>query len=82
MLAYGKYKHTTQKNYGRRMFKVHRLVAEAGYDPSTFHKCNDCKEFKSFGTFSKNRTRASGYNNICKSCDSTRQKERYSRRVA
>ena len=53
---------------------------DAGYNPDTYHKCTDCKDFLAIEGFSKNKTRASGYNNLCKGCDSLRQKERYRRK--
>lgn len=54
-------------------------VIEAGFSPWTHHKCTDCLNFKEFSLFSKNKTRASGLNNLCKDCDSKRQKARYAR---
>ena len=57
-------------------------VQNAGYNPNTHHKCTDCNDYYPFAMFSKNKTRTSGYNNLCKKCDNARNKERYHRRVA
>lgn len=63
--------------------KYHQLlhrrqeILEGGFDPWTHHKCTDCSSFLPIEQFSKNRTRASGYNNCCKACESIRQKQRY-----
>ena len=54
---------------------------EAGYDPDKYHKCTDCKAYRPKKEFSKNRTRVTGLNNLCKPCDNTRNRDRYSRRV-
>lgn len=54
-------------------------VLMAGFDPWKFHKCTDCKKFLENENFSNNKTRASGLNNLCKHCDSIRQKKRYAR---
>ena len=54
-------------------------VLDDGYHPDVHNKCTDCEEYKLHEDFSKNKTRASGLNNICKSCASTRNRERYKR---
>jgi hypothetical protein len=60
---------------------LHRRQAtiDAGFNPDTHHVCTDCKTYKMFSEFSLNKTRASGYNNLCKGCDNKRNKERYKR---
>jgi len=68
------------KSYHQLLHRRHEVL-DAGYNPNTHHKCTDCGKFKLFEKFSKNRVRPSGYNNLCKSCDNIRHKERYSRRV-
>lgn len=52
-------------------------VQDAGYNPNTHHKCTDCEKFKLFSEFSLNKTRASGYSNVCKTCMHTRQRKIY-----
>lgn len=66
------------KRYHHLLHRRHD-IQEAGYNPNTHLKCTDCKEYKDNGLFSKNITRSSGYNNLCKSCDSVRNKDRYYR---
>lgn len=56
-------------------------VLDAGFNPTTHHKCTDCNSYKKFSEFSLNKTRTSGYNNLCKLCDNIRHKERYKRKT-
>ena len=57
-------------------------AVEAGHNPNTHHRCTDCDDWKPLEEFSKNKTRASGLNNLCKIHDNSRQRERHARRVA
>ena len=68
------------KKYHQHLHARQR-IQDAGYNPNHYHKCTDCEGFKPHKMFSKNRTRSSGYNNLCKSCDNLRQRARHHGRV-
>ena len=70
----------SNRSYHKLLHK-RQEVLDAGFSPKTHHKCTDCNSFKIMSEFSLNKTRTSGYNNLCKICDNIRHKERYSRRT-
>jgi len=64
------------RSYHQLLHKRQEIL-DAGFNPNTHAKCTDCRSHLELSSFSKNKTRVSGYNNICKFCCSKRSKERY-----
>lgn len=56
------------------LLHIRQRTLDAGYNPNLDKFCPDCKEYKLFTDFYKNKAHGDGYATVCKICDNIRRK--------